>query len=1188
MFLKRVTLCGFKSFPDAVDFDFGPGVTCIVGPNGCGKSNVVDAFKWVVGEQSARSLRGRQMSDMIFNGSSSRKSSGVAQVDLVFDNSDRSLPTDQTEITVTRKLYRSGESEYLLNRDVTRLRDIRELFMDTGVGVDAYSVIEQGRVDQLLQSNPVDRRIIFEEAAGISKYKARKREAERKLERTDQNLLRVADIIEELEKRLRSVKLQAGKARSYKEYQARLSELRSSYALAEYHRFSEEISTLTREAQECTDRITALRTDIDRHETTESELTLQLDRVAEQINQADNDVVRTKSTLAAQQERIESSRRRIEEQHAQRTRADQRLQTDTQRRTECERELEQVQQTAVALQHETHELHARIDELHEKDRELARTFTEAQAILEDEKAGIIDLLRRSAQTHNEIVRFNTHREGLVGQKGRLSLRDVQIRTELEDTLRQKSEINRRLREVETLIADETRKLEEKKLDARHAHELRQRLVDELAAAKEQRSAFLARRDLLHDMQSRMDGVGEGVRKLLDDKRQGNHPRALSGVVGLVADLIETDVQYAAIIEAALGECDQCLVVEDGEALWKQPKVFADAPGRLTFLCLDRMPPHVNTRDFSGQPGFVARALDLVRFPEAYDRVARHLLGKVVVVETLADALSLARQDVSGHRFVTRRGEVLEPDGRVVVGPPGSTARLISRKSELRDIDVQLGELDQRIHTVSDRLNRTEAEVTHLDTVQQELRTAIYESSTARVEAQAALGSIEESVQRLAHEQPLVAQEVAFLEQQINEVLEKSAEGGKSLQVLERENAERERRVSEHQQRIDEVVESRREVQERQTQAKVALGQLTEKRHAAAETINALRRTFHELDAAIASVRHDLEQCDARIADSQNTVASAVESVARLTVEAAQLETRADDLRRQRDDLRRTLETLAHEVKAVRSELAAQEGRLHEQQMTLAQTTVRRDELVARVVDELGVNLAERYQQYQHQDQDWEQIESEISELRGKIERLGNVNLDAITELEELERRHQFLTTQRDDLTQSRRQLEELITRLNNESKDRFQAAFEQIRDNFRTLFRKLFGGGRADIVLEDPGNILDCGIEIVAQPPGKELQAISLMSGGEKSMTAIALLMSIFKTRPAPFAILDEVDAALDEANNDRFNRIVKEFVSESQFIVITHSKRTMSIGDRLYGITMQEPGVSTRVSVQLADAQAA
>lgn len=1191
MILKRITVSGFKSFCDRVDFDFGPGVTCIVGPNGCGKSNVVDAFKWVLGEQSARSLRGRQMTDMIFNGSSSRKSSSVAQVDLLFDNADRSLPPDHEEITVTRKLYRSGESEYLVNQQVSRLKDIRDMFMDTGVGVDAYSVIEQGKVDSLLQSSPQDRRIIFDEAAGISRYKARRKEAERKLERTGQNLLRVADIIEELEKRLRSVKLQAGKARSYKEYEARLNELRSSYALAEFHRFTQESVALNREVAACTDEATALRTEIDRLEVEGVRATLRMDRLAEEIGVAENALVTAKSQQAAQIERMEGARRRMEEQSAISQRVSERITADTARQSDAEQALSAELAAAESLQQETQSLHAQTDQLNEQDRALARQLTAAQAILEDEKTGIIDLVRRSAQVHNEIIRLNTHRESLVDQKGRLAVRDAQITAELEGMLQQRAELEMRVREVDGLIGEQTRTLADKKEEAGRANHLRQQLFDELATAKERRSALLSRRELLHDLQQRMEGVGAGVRTVLDYKRElAEVDRAgeADWIVGLVADIFDADIEHAAWIEAALGEMDQHLVVTDSRRLFEFERTRGELPERITALCLDRLPPVLNDRDYAGQDGVIARASDLVRFSESFGQIARHLLGRTFMVESMEVAQRLAADDVTGHRFVTRRGEVVEPDGRVRVGPAASRAGLISRKSELADLDVQLANLDATIERLADQLNRTQAEVAHLEGVQQELRTAIYESNTARVEAVSARQRITETIDRLTTEQPLIMRETMFLDVQIHEVLARSEQGGRSLEDMERENKAREERISEHQQRIDALVADRARLQELQTQTRVRAGQLAEKRAAVAERTNTWRRTLRELEQAILAARHDVEQCAARIEEAQRTIAVGEEEVRALAIRIAELDDQTTRLRHERDALRLEMDARTQSIKTSRVRLEEVEARLHEHQMRLAETTVRRDELVTRTREEMNIDLAQRYASYEYQEQDWSAVEAEIAELRGKMDRLGNVNLDAITELEELEQRHTFLTGQRDDLVSSQKQLEQLIAMLNIESKDRFLESFNQIRENFRGLFRKLFGGGRADIILEDEANVLESGIEIVAQPPGKDLQIISLMSGGEKSMTAIALLMSIFKTRPAPFAIMDEVDAALDEANNERFNRIVKEFVSESQFIIITHSRWTMNIGDRLYGITMQEPGVSTRVSVQFNEAEVA
>jgi chromosome segregation protein len=449
--------------------------------------------------------------------------------------------------------------------------------------------------------------------------------------------------------------------------------------------------------------------------------------------------------------------------------------------------------------------------------------------------------------------------------------------------------------------------------------------------------------------------------------------------------------------------------------------------------------------------------------------------------------------------------------------------------------------------------------------------------------------VQESLERLGREQPLIAGELAFLGRQIDEVLAQTEENGRALERLEEENQQRQQRVEEHQQNIDRIVTARRDAQNRLTDLKVELGQLTEKRAATAEAIGAVQRGIMDLESALAAAQADKQRAQARVDEAGAAVCAGREAVEKLTASATELETQATQLRAQREALRAAVEELHENLKSTRVQLEDAEARLHQSQMSLAQATVHRDNLSARVREELGVDLAERMAGYLHrEDRDWTQVEAEIAELRQKMERLGHVNLDAIAELKELEERFEFLSSQRHDLTESRRQLEQLIAQLNEESKERFRATLDQIREHFRGLFRRLFGGGRADIILEDPEQLLECGIEIVAQPPGKDLQVISLMSGGEKSMTAIALLMSIFKCRPAPFAILDEVDAALDEANNERFNRILREFVQDVQFIVITHSKWTMNIADRLYGITMQEPGVSTRVSVEFSKVNAA
>jgi len=1200
--LKRVAMSGFKSFADRVEFDFAPGVTCIVGPNGCGKSNVVDAFKWVLGEQSARSLRGRQMLDMIFNGSTSRKSSSMAQVDLVFGNRDRALPIDRDEVTITRKLFRSGESEYLICMEPARLRDIRELFMDTGVGTHAYAVIEQGKVDLMLHASPTERRVIFEEAAGISKYRARKKEAERKLERTQQNLLRVADIIEEVEKRLRSVKLQAGKARNFQEYDARLRELRASFAMAEYHRFTQSLITIQAEVDASTQEGTRLRTAIDGGERQAVALNGEIDGLTERIAACDSRLVTLRSELSTNEERRSAAEKRIDEQRVALQRAEQRHAVEQQRCAEHQAELNAVQEQALALQQETHALNEQIGTLSNREQELDRAVTQTRAILEDERAGVFDMVRRTTQLHNEITSLSRHCETLADQKGRLSERGAAITDELEQVISRRGELERKAAEVSQLIERETAKLEEKKLEARRVDGERAEYSEKLAAAKEARSGLASRQQVLQDLQERMEGVGAGTRLILDRKLL-DHAAARDGVIGLVADQFETDVARAHIVEAAVGEHDQHLVVRDSRAFLTDAALWRDLPERTTIICLDRLAAanggaqadfaapdaaigEREVRDFSALPGYVAPAKSFVRYPAELEPLADALLGKTIVVDLLPNALAMARADHAGHRFVTLDGEVVECDGRIRIGPPRTSAALISRRTELRSIDDQLAEVEATIEELADALNRSSAQNLHLEQVQQELRTSIYELHTARVETKAALENVAEAIRRLTFEQPLVASEVASIEQELADAAAKSSENKDSLAQLTQASREREAHIERLQGKIADLIAQRDGVAEELTQARVAAGKLLEKRSAAAETINALRRSLRAAEEGVEAAASEAGDCRARIAESQRVIAAAAQRLEELQTEVTSVETAGVELRGERDDLRRQVGALAEQVRTLRVELESAEQQLHERQMALQEARIHRDELVARVREELALELAELYGRYEHADQNWEAVENEIAELKLKIQRLGNINLDAIAELTELEEREAFLTSQRNDLDESRRQLDALIAQLNEECQKRFTAAFEAIRDNFRDLFRKLFGGGKADIILENPDDPLESGIEILARPPGKELQSITLMSGGEKSMTAIALLMSIFRSRPSPFAILDEVDAALDEANNERFNGIVQEFLDRSQFIIITHSKRTMGIGDQMYGVTMQEPGVSTRVSVKFEQAE--
>ena len=1181
MHLKRLTLTGFKSFADKTDFDFPEGTTCIVGPNGCGKSNIVDAFKWVLGEQSAKSLRGRQMLDVIFNGSSTRRSSGLAQVDLVFDNSTGRLPIDQTEVTVSRRLYRSGESEYLLNKQVTRLKDIRELFMDTGIGTNAYSIIEQGKVDVLLQASPLERRVIFEEAAGISKYKARRKEAVRRLEHVEQNLLRVQDIIDEVEKRLRSIKYQAGKARSYQSYTERLRELRARFSLSEFHRLSVHIDEHERRVAAGTDAAAALRTEIGRCESAMSALDRKALHVDRQITQLDNEMLTLQSQITAHEERIEQSRQRMAEAEENLRRVRGRCLAERRRIQELIGGLRAEQRTAEELEERATEQTELIEDLMTEDQRRSRELTEVQARLEDEKAGILDLLRRTAQLHNEIQGLDLHRENLLTQKGRLSAREAEIRRQLENLLTRKAQLQARADEIGELIRVERQRLEEKKRIAVEMDRTRSCLTQELAEAKERRSGLKSRHELLCDLDHRYEGVGSGVRAILTRRQAEQGDKVFAYVDGMVADLLEADVEHAAIVEAALGDLEQYLVVSDSSAMFADLATIAETDGCVRTICLDRLPPFIGGRDFSAMPGFVGNAADMVRCHEKYERLVRHLLGKTVVVRTLADALRLAEVSYGLHRFIALTGQIMEPDGRVILGTSTASVGLISRKSQIRQLAEEIAQADQQIAVLSDRMARTSAEAEHLERVQQNLRTAIYEATIEQTENNAALQQVAEDIRRLTEEQPLIAGELGTIENQVADALQRSYASRQRLEELQEINAERERAIARLKEQVDQLVSLRQQLRERLTEARVEAGRLAQQRAGVNERIAALQQEHQRSEAALAAAVHDLEETTMRLAAAERAVLKADAVLAQLYLDKERVQRQVLTCRREREAARAEAERLAEQLKTTRQQLEEIDVQLHELRLALQEARVRRDELVARVKDELGIHLPDQYRGYEPTSQDWTAVEAEIAELRQKIERLGNVNLDAIAEQEELEARVGFLTSQRDDLVESRKKLESLIQRLDRESRDLFVTNFEEVRKHFQELYRKLFGGGRADVILEDPNDVLECGIEIVAKPPGKELQSISLLSGGEKTLTAVALLLGIFKSRPSPFAVLDEVDAALDESNNDRFNAVVREFLEHSQFVIITHSKRTMSIADVMYGVTMQEPGVSKRVAVR-------
>lgn len=1186
MRLEKIVLNGFKSFADRTEFNFDSPITAIVGPNGCGKSNVVDAVKWVLGEQSVKSLRSGQMADVIFGGSTSRKPLGAAEVTLVMSNPEGigkgQLQIDSNQIEVTRKIYKSGDSEYRINNKICRLKDIRELFMDTGIGTKAYSILEQGHIDYLVSASKTDRRSIFEEAAGISKYKAHKKEALRKLERTEQNLLRLADILGEVEKRLRSVKLQAGKARNYLQYSQRLKELQVNYSLVEY----DKILTSYKEKEELNGRISEqyglLSSEVAQNDTLISSLGENIIGTEHKLNQAGNNLVSVRSKIEQLVQRIEFLRSRVTELQQRKNSAQEKVEKLQEQMNLFEQNTKQYQNELISCEKTIEEKNIAIAELQETIKEVNTECASLEANLEDEKSGIIDIVRRTAQLHNEVQSISVYRDNLSNQKERLAGRAQTAREELEEFLTEKAQHDARSGDIEKVLKDLKNSLDSKRSKVEELNKLISEDNKKLSLNKESRSAISSELSILTDMERRCEGLKAGVKNILQTKSSDSGK--FDYVEGIVAEMINTDIEYASAVEASLEGLTDALVTNSTGRMLGDKEEIEKIDGRVDFICLDQIGPFMDKNNWSEFPSVKGRLVEFVKFDNKYAPLVWKLLGKTLIVDSISDAIAILGKVEGDCNFVTLKGEFLGADGIIKLGPLGKATGLISRKSRLRQLHESIDKISSEIADIENQVERNQQASEHLEKLCKDLRTAIYEANTEKMQVSSKLEMTEQNIKRLRQEVPLLAGEIDMLAEQIAQSVQKEYDSKQKLEELEEVNQQRTKQIELLEESYAEQKERRQMYESKLTELKISLGQIIEQRRASQQIINSMQKQMQENNNAVQAAKEEIANCDQQFNSTQRDILNCESSVSGLFIEKDKCQQNTRTLQAEIQKLVEQKEQAEEILRTKRSEKEQIEHQINELKIEIGQLQIKQQDLVERVKDQLQIDLVESYQNYTHTEVDWEQIKEEINDLRSKIERLGNVNVDAIQEQESLETRQEFLSSQVQDLNSSKGQLQQLINRLNIKSRDKFQETFNEIRTNFQEIFRKLFGGGKADIMLEDSEDILEAGVEIIAKPPGKETRSISLLSGGEKSMTALALMFAVFKSKPSPFCFLDEVDAALDEANNERFNMLLKEFQKESNFVVITHSKRTMSVAGALFGVTMQIRGVSKKISVKFSE----
>ena len=1180
MFLKRLEVIGFKSFADRIGIDFVPGVTAVVGPNGSGKSNVTDAIRWVLGEQSAKSLRGSKMEDVIFAGSESRKPLNFAEVTLVLDNEDEQVAMPFSEISVTRRVYRSGDSEYLLNNQQCRLKDITDSFLDSGLGKEAFSIISQGRVDEILNSRPDDRRTIFEEAAGVLKYKNRKKKAEHKLVETDENLHRVLDILHELDSRLEPLQMQASSAKDYVRMTDELKE--SDIALTvndiilhanDLQKINAEYLQLKSTEQQHADGISKDEAKLAAIRGKLKQIDDVLDTAQEQLVEASSEVERWEGRKALMKEKRSNAEKQLNQ-----------LQQALQLATEEEESLatgEEEKKSQFAIkQKEVQKLKQEIKQL---ELTLNSSASEIEKEIDQSKDLYIDLLNEEATVKNELKHIEQQLTQQLESAERMSDRSTEMVKKLEEITSEKLELESSLQKVQAQLKE---KLEE--------HEILQMQLNKTAASFEEKQQMLyqayqhqqqlkARKETLAELEADFSGFFQGVKEILLARERGE----LFGIEGAVAELIQVDGSNSKAIETALGAASQHIVTNTEQDAQKAISwLKAKRAGRATFLPKTVMKSRKlmpsGYAAANDHPAFVSLAVDLVEFDESNRTIVENLLGNVLVASNLEGASQIARSCGFRYRVVTLDGDIVNAGGSLTGGASKQQSSLFSRKAELDQLTSNLEKMEKSI-VQAEKSVASEKEAVAV--LREKLEVLKLDGESLRKEEmtlRAQLLEIGMEEKGLKATVTVASSEQTSMTTRKTTLLQQKEEAANRLEELKLELEEVNQKVahlSELKTKSESEKDSLREssaqkrselavAQEQLNQLQIATAELALQRSKAANQVTSLAQEIKWIqnEDTNGPTDDEIEKTVLEWTSKKEVLTESIQTNRTLRSEhqqaLTQLEEQLKELQRIHKGFLESLRTV--EVKASRIEFEM--NRLH----TLLEEQY---ELDFEEAQEQAIEI-----------EDVDQVRRKVKLLKQSIEELGPVNLTAIEEYDRVLERHTFLTEQRNDLLEAQETLHEAIREMDEEMSLRFRESFTMIQAQFRHVFRELFGGGQADLVLLDPENILETGIEIVAQPPGKKLQNLSLLSGGERALTAIALLFAILNTRPVPFVILDEVEAALDEANVQRYSDYLKKLSSDTQFIVITHRKGTMEGADVLYGITMQESGVSKLVSVKLEE----
>ena len=1182
MYLKRLELQGFKSFADKTILEFKPGITSVIGPNGSGKSNISDAIRWVLGEQSMKSLRGAKSEDIIFAGTQSRKSLGFAEVSIVIDNSDAKLPIEYSEVTVTRKLYRNGETGYFINKTPCRLKDILELFMDTGIGKDGYSIIGQGKIHEILSNKSEDRRHIFEEAAGIVKYRTRKQESEKKMEQTKLNLLRINDILTEIEGNIEPLKAQSEKAKQYLNLREELKNIEVGLFVYNINTYKEKLEQIIKDEEIMTAQRNTENEKLTSIQSLKDSLKQELDEITTQIEQMQNIGFESTNKIEKINSEIGISKERIQNNIANKERLESEIQELKTRIGELQEEEKQRQEKKANLFQNKEKFE---EELKQKETELAKltkTLSDKELEIEAKKQKIETNTDKKYEVLADINTQEANYENLEKRKKTLKIELENIISELDSTRDNKQELSKKFYEIQSKRNIVSNNLQQETTEKESCMNKIKDFEEEINKLNYQMNMKDARHKFLLETEKEKEGYIKSVKELLLDCDKNSQLK--KGMHGVLANLISVNKEYELAIEMCLGQALQNVVTETEEDAKKLVEHLRNNNlGRASFLPISSIRgKRIENVISNGMKGVIGIASDLVKCDKKYTQIVLNLLGRTVVVEDMNIGISLAKMNNYSFRIVTLKGDVISSSGSITGGSVATkTVNILGRSREIEELEKEIKKLSKKIEEITLQKQKYLESITEVIEKVAGLEKELQDIEIVYAAENQKMVSIEENIYKLEQRRDKLKEEELSINKQKEESIKQKEE---KEQEVEKLNSEIKSLSEEVEQFATVNKDNQKYIDDLNfdiTNLKISVSSFIESEASIEEFVERIRQEILNNNNNIENKNNTLNQAIKENAELQTKIDNLNSEIEQIKAEVNNSSENIEKLKQLRTEKNELLDKKEEEIT---NQFSILEG-LKEQivKMDFKKTKLEQDieQLINTLWDEYEItpNNAGEYKKPNN----IAQAQKEVSSIREKIKDLGSINIDSIEEYKKISERYDFMCEQRLDLENTVAKLRKVISEMTQTMEQQFKEKFEIINKNFNEVFIELSGGGKAELILTDEDNVLECGIDIRVQPTGKKLQNMMLLSGGEKAFTAIALLFAILKINPAPFCILDEIEAALDDVNVYRFAEYLKKFSQASQFLVITHRKGTMEVADTVYGVTMEENGISKLLSMKLS-----